>query len=129
VLADTIPIYPLYALLFVDAGLSGAQISTLFLVWSAVGIVAEIPSGALADRFSRPAALVASGVLQAAGYALWIAAPGYLAFAAGFVLWGINNTSWFQTKVGQESSLGVPAPAAPTPVVVVLPGPPGLGGA
>ena len=45
------------------------------------------------------------------------------AILAGFVLWGINNTSWFQTKVGQESGLGVPAPAAPAPIVVVAGGP------
>jgi len=78
-------------LLFADTGLSDAQISTLFLVWSAVGFVAEVPSGALADRFSRRALLVASGLLQAAGYALWIAAPGYRAFAGGFVLWGLGG--------------------------------------
>ncbi len=90
-LADTIPIYPLYSLLFADAGLSGGQISTLFLLWSAVGLVAEVPAGALADRYSRRAALVASGVLQAAGYVLWITAPGFGAFAAGFVLWGAGG--------------------------------------
>jgi len=62
--------------LFADTGLSDARISTLFLIWSTVGIVAEVPSGALADRFSRRAALVASGGLQAAGYVAWIVAPG-----------------------------------------------------
>ncbi|HVF14429.1 MAG TPA: MFS transporter [Acidimicrobiales bacterium] len=90
-LADTVPLYALYALLFADSGLSDAQISTLFLIWSTVGIVAEVPCGALADRFSRRAALVASGVLQAAGYVLWITVPGYEAFAAGFVLWGLGG--------------------------------------
>jgi MFS family permease len=50
-----------------------------------------VPSGALADRFSRRHALVASGVLQALGYVLWLAAPGYPAFAAGFVLWGLGG--------------------------------------
>ena len=49
------------------------------------------------------------------------------AVLAGFVLWGINNTSWFQTKVGEESGLGLQAPAAS--VVVVRFGPGGLGGA
>jgi MFS family permease len=91
VLADTVPIYALYALFFEDAGLSGAQISTLFLLWSSTGIVAEVPSGALADRFSRRAALVASGVLQAIAYVLWIAFPGYAAFAVGFVVWGLGG--------------------------------------
>jgi len=90
-LAETIPIYPLYALLFADTGLSGAQISTLFLVWSAVGILAEVPTGALADRFSRRGALAASTVFQAAGYVVWITAPSFLGFAAGFVLWGLGG--------------------------------------
>lgn len=44
------------------------------------------------------------------------------AVLSGFVLWGINNTSWFQTKVGEESGLGATAPA-PVPVVVVRAGP------
>jgi MFS family permease len=56
-----------------------------------VGIAAEIPSGALADRFSRRGALVAAGVLQAGGYGLWITLPGFPAFAAGFVLWGLGG--------------------------------------
>jgi len=78
-------------LLFADAGLSGAQISTLFIIWSVVGIVAEVPTGALADHWSRRGALVAAGVLQAAGYVLWITVPGYPAFAMGFVLWGLGG--------------------------------------
>jgi MFS family permease len=90
--ADTIPLYALYALLFADTGLSVAEISVLFAIWSLVGIVAEVPTGALADRFSRRGALVAAGVLQALGYALWIVAPGFPAFAAGFVLWGLGGT-------------------------------------
>ncbi|MFF5987882.1 MFS transporter [Prauserella flavalba] len=86
------PLYPLYALLFADTGLSDAEISALFAIWSVVGIVVEVPTGALADRFSRKSALVAGGVLQAAGYALWTATPGFAAFAAGFVLWGLGGS-------------------------------------
>ncbi|RBM16541.1 MFS transporter [Prauserella sp. PE36] len=91
-LADVVPLYPLYALLFADTGLSDAEISALFAIWSVVGIVVEVPTGALADRFSRKSALVAGGVLQAAGYALWTATPGFTAFAAGFVLWGLGGS-------------------------------------
>ena len=91
-LADTIPIYALYALLFADAGLSGAQISSLFFIWSSVGIAAEVPLGAFADRCSRRGALVASGVLQAVGYVVWITVPGYAGFAAGFALWGLGGS-------------------------------------
>lgn len=90
--ADAIPIYPLYAILFADTGLSGAQISTLFAIWSGVGLLAEVPTGALADRFSRRAALVVAAVLQAACHLLWVALPGFPAFAVGFVLWGLGGS-------------------------------------
>jgi len=92
VLADTVPLYPLYVLLFADLGLSEARISALFAIWTAVAVVAEVPSGALADRFGRRRALVSAGLLQAAGYALWTAAPGFGGFAAGFVLWGVGGS-------------------------------------
>jgi MFS family permease len=90
-LAETIPLYPLYALFFTATGLSAGEISTLFIVWSTVGIVAEVPCGVLADRLSRRSALVGAGVFQAAGYALWVVLPGFPAFAAGFVLWGLGG--------------------------------------
>ncbi len=91
-LADSVPLYPLYALLFTDFGMSGAQISALFAVWSAVGLLGEVPSGALADRFGRRPALVAASVLQAAGHAVWIGWPTFAGFAVGFVLWGLGGT-------------------------------------
>jgi len=78
--------------LFVENGLSQGHVSALLAIWSVVGIIAEVPSGALADRFSRRGALVASGVLQAIGYAVWIAAPGFVGFAAGFALWGVGSS-------------------------------------
>lgn len=52
----------------------------------------EVPTGALADRFSRRGCLVAAGVLQAAGYAVWVLLPGFPGFAAGFALWGIGGS-------------------------------------
>ncbi|WP_236830434.1 MFS transporter [Blastococcus sp. KM273128] len=83
------PLYPLYALLFLDAGVSAAELSLLFGLWSVTGLLAEVPAGLLADRWSRRGVLVLAGVLQAAAFALWTAAPSTGAFAAGFVLWGL----------------------------------------
>lgn len=91
-LAEAIPLYPLYALLFADTGLSDAAISALFAIWSATAVVAEVPCGALADRVSRRGVLVAAGLLQALGYALWVVAPGFAGFAIGFVLWGVSGS-------------------------------------
>ncbi|MBG0822594.1 MFS transporter [Planomonospora sp. ID91781] len=90
-LDDLILLYPVYALLFADTGLSVAEISSLFVIWSVTGIVLEVPSGVWADAVSRRLLLVLAPLPAAAGYALWVAAPSYWAFALGFVLWGIRG--------------------------------------
>ncbi|MFE6335600.1 MFS transporter [Streptomyces sp. NPDC057806] len=90
-LDDLVLLYPLYALLFADSGLSLWQISSLFALWSITGVVLEVPSGAWADAVSRRALLWLGPLLSAAGFALWVLVPSYGAFAAGFVLWGISG--------------------------------------
>ncbi|MEU7003745.1 MFS transporter [Nonomuraea sp. NPDC046570] len=81
----------MYALLFADTGLSPAQISSLFVLWSVTGVVLEVPSGVLADRVSRRLLLVLAPLVIGAGFALWTFVPSYPAFAAGFVLWGAGS--------------------------------------
>ncbi|MGB2571707.1 MFS transporter [Micromonospora citrea] len=90
-LCDFILLYPLYALLFSDTGLSVGQISSLFVIWSATSILLEVPSGAWADAFSRRLLLCLAPLLAGAGYALWVLVPSYPAFAVGFVLWGAGG--------------------------------------
>ncbi|GAB0101156.1 MFS transporter [Nocardia sp. JMUB6875] len=89
--ADLIPLYALYALLFAAHGLSAAQISSLFAIWSATSFLLEIPSGAWADTVSRRGLLILSGALLAGGFLAWTLYPSYLGFAAGFVLWGASG--------------------------------------
>ncbi|GAA4701022.1 MFS transporter [Phytohabitans rumicis] len=83
--------YPVYALLFADAGLGGGQISSLFVIWSVVSFTLEIPSGAWADAFSRRRMVAVAAVLRAAGFALWVVWPTYAGFAVGFALWGLSS--------------------------------------
>lgn len=83
--------FPVYALLFAGAGLSAAQISSLFVIWSVVTMALEVPSGAWADVYSRRHLLALAGLLRAVGFALWTLFPGYWVFAAGFVLWGARS--------------------------------------
>lgn len=85
------PLYPLYALLFADSGLSGGQIASLFVLWSAASIVLEVPTGALADVLSRRLLLLAGALLTAVGFGLWTFSPSYPAFAAGFILWATGS--------------------------------------
>ncbi|MGY1688992.1 MFS transporter [Geodermatophilus sp. SYSU D01105] len=90
-LSELVPYYPLYALLFLDTGLSDPQVSALFAVWSVTGLLTEVPAGVLADRWSRRGVVVVGGGLQAAAFAVWTAAPAAPAFAVGFVLWGVSS--------------------------------------
>ena len=90
-LSELVPYYPLYALLFLDTGLSDAQISVLFAIWSVTALVTEVPAGALADRWSRRGAVVLASLLQAAAFVVWTAAPDFWPFALGFVIWGVGG--------------------------------------
>ncbi|WP_422773485.1 MFS transporter [Plantactinospora sp. WMMC1484] len=90
-LDEFVLLYPVYALLFTDTGLSVAQISSLFVIWSLTGIVLEVPSGVWADAVSRRLLLAGAPLLGAVGFGLWVVAPSYWAFALGFVLWGARG--------------------------------------
>ncbi|QKW36342.1 MFS transporter [Actinomadura sp. NAK00032] len=81
----------MYALLFADAGLSPAEISSLFVLWSATAFVLELPSGLWADVFSRRLLLVVAPLPAGAGFVLWAFFPSYPVFAVGFVLWGAGS--------------------------------------
>ncbi|MCG5472459.1 MFS transporter [Micromonospora sp. LAH09] len=90
-LSDLVLLYPLYVVFFADTGLSVGQISSLFVIWSAAGILFEVPSGAWADVVSRRLLLCLAPLVAAAGFALWVLLPSYPAFAVGFLLWGAGG--------------------------------------
>ncbi|TDE94033.1 MFS transporter [Occultella glacieicola] len=74
-----------------DGGLSAAQISSLFVVWSLTAFVAEVPSGAWADTIDRRALLVLSGLLYALAFGMWLLWPAYPGYLIGFVCWGVSS--------------------------------------
>lgn len=90
-LDDLILIYPLYAVMFVDNGVSPGQLALLLSVWSAIGLLLEVPSGLLADHTSRRRLLVVGQAIRAAGYACWLLFPTFWGFMAGFVCWGVKG--------------------------------------
>lgn len=99
-------IFPFYAIMFSErSGLTTPQISALFAWWILVALVSELPTGTLADKFSRRAVIVWSEVLQAAAFFVWIIAPLFFGYAVGFFLWGISyalNSGAFQAYVYDE---------------------------
>jgi predicted MFS family arabinose efflux permease len=80
-----------YALLFADTGLSPAETSSLFVLWSVTAFALEVPSGLWADLFSRRRLLALAPLLGGAGFVLWTFLPCYASFAVGFVLWGAGS--------------------------------------
>ncbi len=96
-LSELVPLYPLYALLVLDTGLSPAEVSLLFAVWSLTALATEVPAGALADRWSRRGALVLGGVLEAIAFAVWTVAPQFWGFLVGFAVWGVASALVFGT--------------------------------
>lgn len=89
--ADLIFIYPVYSVMFVDKGLSPLQISILLMVWAGTSFVLEVPSGVIADKYSRKNILVFSQLVRIIGYMFWVLMPNFLGFLVGFILWGIKS--------------------------------------
>ena len=56
--------YPIFTILFLDFGLTVAQFSLLNAVWAATIVLAEVPSGALADITGRKSLLVFATTLM-----------------------------------------------------------------
>ena len=67
--------YPVYALLFLDYGLTLEQFGILNAIWAVTIVVFEVPSGALADTIGRKNLLVATGILMVLEMAVLLAAP------------------------------------------------------
>jgi MFS family permease len=67
--------YPVFAILFLDFGLSLQQFALLNVVWAAAIVIMEVPSGALADIIGRKKLLVVAGWLMVAEMALLCFAP------------------------------------------------------
>jgi len=86
-------LYPLYNVMFVErGGLSVLQMSTLLTIWAVIILVAEVPSGALADMYPRRNLLGLAQVIRSIGYAVWVWWPTYWGFLAGLALWGISRS-------------------------------------
>jgi len=56
--------YPIFTILFLDFGLTLEQFAVLNAAWAATSICAEVPSGALADRFGRRRLVKFAGALM-----------------------------------------------------------------
>jgi len=67
--------YPVFAILFLDFGLTLEQFSLLNAVWAASIVLLEVPSGAMADVIGRRNLLVLAGALMVVEMSLLSFAP------------------------------------------------------
>lgn len=88
---ELMPIYPLYLLLFESKHLSVSQISLLLIIWSLPVVLLEIPSGIIADQWSRKNLLVLGSMFKVLCFLIWLYSNSFLPFAIGFIFWGISS--------------------------------------
>ena len=84
-------IYPLYTVMFVAHGLTPVQVSATLMAWSITAFILQIPSGVLADRYSRRWILAGAQILRVVGFGVWIASPSFLSAVVGMMLWGAKS--------------------------------------
>ena len=84
-------IYPLYAVMFVDAGMTAGEVGASLAVWSVTAFLVEVPAGVWADRWSRRAILSIAQIARLAGFAVWLVWPHFWGFVIGFLLWGVKS--------------------------------------
>ncbi|MDZ8120498.1 MFS transporter [Pontiella agarivorans] len=67
--------YPVFAVIFLDFGMTLDQFAMLNAIWAATIILAEVPSGALSDLMGRKKLLILTSGLMVAEMAVWAFAP------------------------------------------------------
>lgn len=71
-------IIPFIAIMLDRNGLTATQIAICIMAQQAVQFITEIPSGVLADRYSRRNVLIASQLVTVGAYAFWLAIKGFM---------------------------------------------------
>jgi len=89
---DLILIYAVDKLFLLSRNISIQEIATLVAIWSGLTILLEVPTGALADRWSRKYTLVLSGLFYSLCYVTWIFSYSFWLFALGFLFRTLGGT-------------------------------------
>ena len=78
-------------LFFLSKGLTFASISSLEIFLAVAAMALELPSGAIADRYGRKAALLLSCAARTTAYAFVISSASYASFATAFLFFGMGT--------------------------------------
>lgn len=92
-LYDFVFAYAVYNVLFKIRGLSVFEISLLLSWWALVGMLLEVPSGALADYWSRRKLLVIAPLIKSICFITWYFADGdFYLYGLGFLFWSTGSS-------------------------------------
>lgn len=92
-LFDFVFAYAFYNLFFSIQGLSTLEISLLLTWWAFTALVLEIPSGALADRWSRKNLMILAPLVKSMCFIIWYFADGNIfLYGLGFLFWSIGSS-------------------------------------
>jgi MFS family permease len=92
-LEDLVFAYAIYNVMFHMQGLSFLHISILLAWWAAVAMIAEVPSGALADYWNHKKLLVIAPLVKSLCFITWYFAEGsFYVYALGFLFWGVSES-------------------------------------
>ncbi|MAE53327.1 MAG: MFS transporter [Opitutae bacterium] len=67
--------YPVFAVIYLDFGMTLEQFAILNSIWAATIILAEVPSGTLSDIIGRKKMIVTAGILMVVEMLVWGFAP------------------------------------------------------
>ncbi len=94
---------PVIALYMIDSGVTLQEIAFIVIATSILGLIMEIPSGAVADTMGHKRALIISMIGQGASMALylggdfyWILAGSLLYWGSGTLLTGTNHAIFYE---------------------------------
>lgn len=76
---------------FTQRGASPLEISIILGLWALYVLIFEVPSGAIADRWSRKWLIVISSVFHAVAYFVWIFSHNFWMFLLGYLFRGTGG--------------------------------------
>ncbi|HET8678670.1 MAG TPA: MFS transporter, partial [bacterium] len=90
-------------------GLNPLQLVLVGTALEAAVFLFEVPTGVVADVYSRRLSIIIGMFLMGAGFVLWGAVPSFAAVLAAQVIWGIGHTftsgadtAWISDEVGED---------------------------
>lgn len=89
---DFILLYAAEKLFLISRGVDLAQIGSLLFLWSLMSILFEVPTGALADHWSRRKMLILAGIFFSVCYLIWAMSSSYWLFLLGFFFRTLGGT-------------------------------------